>query len=58
MKFGLTDQQFQILNETLVSPLKSHGARVWIFGSRARGDNKAFSDINIVILRRWQILLE
>ncbi len=48
MKFGLTDQQFQILNETVVSPLKSHGATVWIFGSRARGDHKAFSDIDIM----------
>ena len=48
MKFGLTDQQFQIINETVVSPLKSFGATVWIFGSRARGDHKPFSDIDIM----------
>ena len=48
MKFGLTEDQFQILNQIVLSPLKSHGATVWIFGSRARGDHKAFSDVDIM----------
>jgi predicted nucleotidyltransferase len=48
MKFGLTDQQFQILDKIAIAPLKSHGATVWIFGSRARGDHKAFSDIDLM----------
>ena len=48
MKFGLTDQQFQILDDLLIKPLKSHGVTVWIFGSRARGDHKTFSDIDII----------
>jgi predicted nucleotidyltransferase len=48
MKFGLTDQEFQILFELVISPLKASGATVWIFGSRARGDHKAFSDIDIM----------
>jgi predicted nucleotidyltransferase len=48
MKYGLTDQQFQILDEMVISPLKSHGVTVWIFGSRARGDHKPFSDVDIV----------
>ena len=48
MKFGLTDQQFQILDEMVISPLKSHGVTVWIFGSRDRGDHKTFSDVDIV----------
>lgn len=48
MKFGLSNEQFQILNQIVVSPLKSHGATVWIFGSRARGDHKPFSDVDIM----------
>jgi predicted nucleotidyltransferase len=52
MKFGLTEDQFQILNETVVSPLKSHGATVWIFGPRARGDHKASSDVDIMYAKK------
>ncbi len=52
MKFGLSDEQFQILNQMVVSPLKSHGATVWIFGSRARGDHKPFSDVDIMYERK------
>jgi len=48
MKFGLTDQEFQILFELVISPLKASSATVWIFGSRARGDHKAFSDVDIM----------
>jgi uncharacterized protein len=48
MKFGLSAEQFQILYQIVVSPLKSHGATVWIFGSRARGDYKPFSDVDIM----------
>jgi predicted nucleotidyltransferase len=48
MKFGLTPEQFEILNQVVVSPLKSHDATVWIFGSRARGDHKPFSDLDIM----------
>jgi predicted nucleotidyltransferase len=48
MKFGLTDQDLQILFELVISPLKASGATVWIFGSRARGDHKVFSDIDIM----------
>lgn len=48
MKYGLTDQQFQILDDFIIKPLNSHGVTVWIFGSRARGDHKTFSDIDIM----------
>ncbi len=52
MKFGLTEDQFQILNQIVVSPLKSHDATVWIFGSRARGNHKPFSDVDIMYERK------
>ena len=47
-EFGLTDQQYSLLVQIVISPLKAHGAIVWIFGSRARGDHKPFSDVDIM----------
>ena len=49
MKFGLTQNEYDYLQEELVIPLKEIGANVWIFGSRARGDHKKFSDIDILV---------
>ncbi|MGE4132943.1 MAG: nucleotidyltransferase family protein [Bdellovibrionales bacterium] len=48
MRFGLTESQFSALSEIAIQPLKAAGARVWIFGSRARGDHKPFSDIDVL----------
>lgn len=48
MKFGLTKQEFEQLEQTLFAPLRNAGAKIWIFGSRARGDHKKFSDIDIL----------
>lgn len=41
-------KEFEILYETIVNPLKDAGATVWIFGSRARGDHKKNSDVDIL----------
>lgn len=48
MKFGLSDKQLKILENIVVSPLKNWEVKVWIFGSRARGDFKEFSDIDLL----------
>lgn len=40
--------EFDILNEVMISRLKKAGAQVWIFGSRARGDHKKFSDVDLL----------
>jgi len=48
MTFGLTSSDYQILQTLLLEPLKKHHALVWVFGSRARGDHKEFSDIDIL----------
>ncbi|NUM89379.1 MAG: nucleotidyltransferase domain-containing protein [Bdellovibrionales bacterium] len=34
--------------ENLISPLKKRGARVFIFGSRAMGRHKKFSDVDLL----------
>ncbi len=48
MRFGLTEEELQLLEKTLFEPLRNAGAEVWIFGSRARGDHKKFSDIDVL----------
>ncbi len=48
MKYGLTSEQYQLLNKICLQPLKEAGAKVWIFGSRARGDNHQYSDIDLL----------
>lgn len=48
MKFGLTDSEFNFLETTLIAPLKSFGAKVFLFGSRARGTHSKFSDLDLL----------
>lgn len=48
MTFGLSQEDYQLLLKLAVLPLKKHGARVWVFGSRARGDHRPFSDIDLL----------
>ena len=44
----MNQTQYQILNSTVIGPLKEAGAKVWIFGSRARGDHRKFSDVDLL----------
>ncbi len=46
--FGLSFDHWKLLERILITPLKSHGVRLWVFGSRARGDFKKFSDLDIL----------
>ena len=47
--YGLTNEQLSYLKRFVVEPLVNEGARVWLFGSRARGDQKVFSDIDLMV---------
>lgn len=49
MKFGLTDREYKDLAKLVIDPLKNTGARVYVFGSRARGTHQRFSDIDILV---------
>lgn len=49
MKFGLTDKELSFLKDELVRPMSQLGAKVYVFGSRARGDHQQFSDLDILI---------
>lgn len=49
MKFGLSDKDWQELEIHALKPLRQKfKAQLWVFGSRARGDNQRFSDIDIL----------
>lgn len=48
MKFGLTDEQYKILETILIKPLQSRQAELFVFGSRARGNHHPYSDIDIM----------
>lgn len=48
MIYGLTSDELSFLTENLIKPLKSLGAKVYIFGSRAKGAQSKFSDIDIL----------
>jgi hypothetical protein len=50
MKFGLNDQELEFLLTHVVRPLQSHGAEVYLFGSRARGSQQKYSDIDILVV--------
>ena len=49
MKFGLSDTELATLHEKIVTPLSQAGAKVYCYGSRARGDHRKFSDIDIMV---------
>ena len=50
MKFGLTDTQLSMLQKLLIAPLKNQKAKVYIFGSRARGKHHHFSDLDVLYI--------
>lgn len=47
-RFGISDEHFSLLQHMVIDPLVSAGARVWIFGSRARGSQRPTSDVDLL----------
>ena len=48
MKFGMTSTQFKMLEDMVITPLKSSGAKVYIFGSRVAGHQHSHSDVDLL----------
>lgn len=48
MSFGISETHYKTIEQLAIQPLKQSGARVFIFGSRARGDHHPFSDLDIL----------
>jgi len=49
VKFGLTQDQYQFIFDHVVAPLNKKGAKVFCYGSRARGDHQPFSDLDLMV---------
>lgn len=49
MMFGLTPDEYRYILDTIVAPLEAKGARVFCYGSRARGDHQRFSDLDLMV---------
>lgn len=49
MNFGLSGKDFDFIQNNAIKKLWSLDATVWVFGSRARGDHKEFSDLDLYI---------
>lgn len=65
MKFGLTESEYEYIDKNVAKPLKKLNASLFCFGSRARGDHKKFSDLDLMIetassqnLREMKSLIE
>jgi predicted nucleotidyltransferase len=48
-RFGLEERHWFLVDTLLVKPLLQRGCRVYVFGSRARGDHQRFSDLDVLI---------
>ena len=47
--FGLSPENWSIVQDLLIRPLRDMRATIFVFGSRARGDYKPFSDLDILV---------
>ncbi len=47
--FGLEDRYLNFIKETLIKHFPDNTAKFYIFGSRAKGNYKQYSDIDIAI---------
>ncbi len=48
MNLGLQRSHLDIINELLIKPFKAKSVKLWIFGSRARGNFQKFSDLDVL----------
>jgi len=50
MVIDLSKEQLEYIITTVVNPLAELGAEVYCFGSRARGEGKKFSDLDLMVV--------
>lgn len=58
MNLGLTDDEYAVLDDLVLRPLRLLGAEVYCFGSRARGDYKRGSDLDLMVVHPGDISRE
>ena len=57
MNFGMTKEQFSLLNELVITPLKKKNLRVFIFGSRVTGKHHSHSDVDLLYKSDSKVIL-
>lgn len=45
---GLSPSEYSLLSQIVLDPLRQAGCTIWVFGSRARGTQHPFSDIDLL----------
>lgn len=48
MKFGMNEEQYALLDQLVLTPLKKQNCQVYVFGSRVRGTHHPYSDIDLL----------
>jgi len=48
-QYGMNAGEWADFERLVIRPLKDSGFKVWIFGSRARGSNVKFSDVDVLV---------
>ena len=44
----MTEEQFKLLHELVIQPIRKHGGRIFIFGSRVSGSHHPHSDVDLL----------
>lgn len=57
MKFGMTAEQYELLNHLVIMPLKNQGFHVYIFGSRVGEKFHSHSDVDLLFKSDSEIFL-
>ena len=50
MRFGLSEADFQTLQNLVLTPIRKKQIKIFIFGSRATGRHHQFSDIDLLLV--------
>lgn len=48
-RFGLASRHWELISQLVIAPLHRHNCNVYVFGSRARGDFRPFSDLDLLV---------
>ena len=49
MMFGLSSDEYDYIKTHVIAPLEAQGGKVFCYGSRARGDYRRFSDLDLMV---------
>lgn len=57
MKFGISNEHFEILERLVLSPLRMRGCEVYIFGSRTSSSHHPYADVDLLYCKNEDLPL-